>query len=81
MTLSPNAAASLLGKAYFGGLAESNNDVPNLELLARALAADPDLLEAAWSIWGLEMGRWSEAAILEARYWLDVVLIGGLANP
>lgn len=81
MTLSPRVAAFLLGKAYFGGLAEETDDVPNLERLARALAADPDLLEAAWSIWTLEMDRWSEAAILEARYWLDVVLIGGLANP
>ncbi len=80
MTLSPSQAASLLRTAYFGVLDERASDPLNLELLVQALRADPALLEAAWSIWASEMGRWSEPAILEARYWVDVVLIGGPAH-
>lgn len=76
-------AAYLLGEAY----ANACEACPwlfspqRLTQLAQALDADPDLLEEAWTFWTWEMSTWSEAAIMEARSWVDAVLIGGLPIP
>ena len=76
-------AAYLLGEAY----ADACDERPwpysqgHLTWLAQELDADPDLLEDSWAIWSWEMDGWSEAAIMEARYWVDAVLIGGLPVP
>ena len=81
--LTPSLAAYMLGEAYehdialYSGMPESQR----LEALARALDADPDLLEAAWTLWTWEMHNWSEVAVMEARYWIDAVLIGDLPIP
>lgn len=58
-------------------------DPTTLEAIARAMDADPEYLEATWSAWKEEMegDKVPEEEIDAARYWLDVTLIGGLANP
>ena len=45
--------------------------------------ADLEYLDEAWNAWQekLLLAAHTERALEAARYWLDVVLIGGLANP
>lgn len=76
-------AAYLLGEASADACDERSWPYSQRRLtrLAQALDANPDLLEDAWNIWTWEMDGWSEAAIMEARYWVDAVLIGGLPVP
>lgn len=77
-------AAYHLGEAY---AAEQGIDADyspyEVELIARAMDADPDYLEDVWDAWQEELllAAYTDKQVDEARYWLDVVLIGGLANP
>ena len=74
-----------LGEAYAASQGEDdrNTDPVTFEEVARELDADPELLEAAWEAWHEEMDveGWTEKQVNEARYWLDVVVIGDLTNP
>jgi len=78
-------AVSLLSEAYLvdlGGKGLLNPDPITLEALARALDARPDVLEQVWQAWKAQLvqASWSEAQRKRARYWLDSVVIGGIAN-
>lgn len=77
-------AAYHLGEAYAAEQGEDADYSPyEVELIARAMDADPDYLDAVWDAWQEELllAPHTEETVNEARYWLDVVLIGGLANP
>jgi len=78
-------AADLVAEAYLvdlGGRRFMAPDPITLEALARALDARPEVLEQVWQAWEAQLARagWSEAHRDQARYWLDVVLIGGIAT-
>ena len=78
-------AAYHLGEAYAAEQGEEDADYSpyEVELIARAMDADPEFLEEVWDAWEEELllSAYSEDVLETARYWLDVVLIGGLANP
>ncbi|MGY2892458.1 hypothetical protein [Deinococcus sp. UYEF24] len=77
-------AAYHLGEAY---AAEQGIDADyspyEVELIARAMDADPEYLDEVWSAWVEEMegDGLTGKQIDEVRYWLDTSLIGGLINP
>ena len=82
----PVEAAYHLGEAFAAQHGEDDRDTDpvTLEDLARALDADPEYLEASWEAWHEGMSdntSWTEGEIDDARYWLDTVVVGGLANP
>ena len=80
----PIEAAYHLGEAYAAEQGENADYSPyEVELIARAMDADPEYLEEVWEAWQEELllAAYTEKAVDAARYWLDVVLIGGLANP
>ncbi len=54
-----------------------------MEEIARELDSDPELLEAAREAWHekVEVDGETEKQVNEARYWLDVVVIGDLVIP
>jgi hypothetical protein len=79
-------AACHLGEAYTAEQGQDADDRPyETEPIAQAMDADPENLEAVWAAWQekLLLAGQSDKQVNEneARYWLDVVLIGGLANP
>ena len=79
-------AVDLLTRAYLvdlGGRASMGPDPITFEALARALDARPEVLEQVWQTWDEQMGRagWTETHRDQARYWLDAVVIGGIAVP
>ncbi|MGY2897125.1 hypothetical protein [Deinococcus sp. UYEF24] len=80
----PIEASYHLGEAY---AAEQGIDVDyspyEVKLIARAMDADPEYLEEVWAAWLEEMegDGLTGKQIDEVRYWLDMTLIGGLANP
>lgn len=80
MNLTSSLAAYLLGEAYAAATGERPTPfIPkHLRWLAKPLDENPELLEAAWTIWNWEMDSWSEAKIMDARRWVDKVLISGL---
>ncbi len=83
MFLTPSLAAYMLGEAYANGTVQGSGmpEAVRLEALARALDANPALLEATWALWTWEMAGWRQAEIMEARYWLNALLIGVPSNP
>lgn len=77
-------AVELLTDAYWvdaGGQGLSPDPV-TLEALARALNARPEMLGHVWAAWEDELllAEWSQERRDTARYWLDAVIIGGIAN-
>ena len=77
-------AAYYLGEAWGADRGEIvNYDEIETEAIARAMNADPEYLEAVWATWKelLRLAAYTDKQVGEARYWLDVVLIGGLTNP
>jgi len=79
-------AVDLLAEAYLVDLSGGGFMAPDpitLEALARALDARPEVLEQVWQAWEAQLVRagWSEAHRDEASCWLNVVVIGGIANP
>ena len=77
---SPEEAAQLLEEVYAGSLGTvSDVGLVTQEELARALDADPDVLEETWEVWVLMgMPGWTEKQMDDARTWLDVEFLGGL---
>jgi len=76
-------AADLLAEAYLVDLGRRPSTHPDpitLEALARALDARPEVLEQVWQAWEAQLvtAGWSERHRNQARYWLDVVVIGGI---
>ncbi|WP_407569891.1 hypothetical protein [Deinococcus altitudinis] len=80
----PIKAAYHLGEAY---AAEQGIDADyslfEVELIARAMDADPEYLKGVWAGWveELEGNGLTGKQIDEVWYWLDTSVIGGLANP
>lgn len=79
-------AVDLLSRAYLvdlGGRAFMVPDPITLKALARALDARPEVLEQVWQAWEAQLVKagWPEAHRDEASYWLDAVVIGGIAHP
>jgi len=79
-------AVYLLSRAYvvdLGGPAFLGPDPITLDALARALNAQPKVLEQVWHAWEQELIRtgWSKVYQDQAHYWLDAVVIGGIATP
>jgi len=77
-------AVALLMQAYLvdlGGRQSLDPDPITLEALARALDARPEVLEQVWTVWEdcLIQASWSRTHRDQARYWLDTVVIGGIA--
>lgn len=73
-------AAYHLGEAYAAEQGKDADYSPYaVELIPRAMDADPDCLETVWDAWQEEwlLAGLSEKAADKVRYWLDVVLIGG----
>ena len=66
------------------GQGDEARDTRHVQLkdVARKLELDPEVLEAAWEAWREEMDEsgWTEKQMDEARYWLDVMVIGDLAQ-
>jgi len=78
-------AVELLAEALWvdlGGIG-TDPDPVTLEALARALDLSPEMLELVWNTWESEMvlADWTQGRRDEAQYWLDAVLIGGIAEP
>jgi len=78
-------AVELLSQAYLVDLGGRGLMVPDpitLEALARALDARPEVLEQVWQAWEDELCRvgWTRTHRDEAHYWLDTVVIGGIAT-
>jgi len=76
-------AVELLAEALWadlGGIGVDPDPV-TLEALARALELAPEILGLVWETWESEMifAEWPQARRDEAQYWLDAVLIGGIA--
>ena len=74
-----------LDEAYAVVLGEfdSDTDPVTFEQVARELDSDPELLEAAWEVWSEQLveRRYTQVQVDQAQYWLDVTVLGGLANP
>jgi len=78
-------AADLLAEVYLvdlGNWASTAPDPITLEALARALDARPEVLEEVWNAWEEQLNRagWTQKHRDEAHYWLDAVVIGGIAT-
>lgn len=65
------------------GEVDSDTDPVTLHEVARGLASDPKLLEAAWEAWRVQLveRRYTQVQFDQARSWLDVAVIGRRANP
>lgn len=74
-----------LDEAYFvvQGEVDSDTDPITIQAVARELASDSKLLEAAWEVWSgqLRERRYTQAQVDQARSWLERYVIGELANP
>jgi len=80
---SPVEAAGLLADAWAADRGEEGwVDPVTLEALAWSLDADPEYLEETWQAWAdeLEAQGYTPTELDEARYWLDVVVIGGIGE-
>jgi len=76
-------AVELLAEALrvdLGGVG-ADPDPVTLEALARALELEPEMLELVRETWESEMilAEWTQVRRDEAQYWLDAVMIGGIA--
>lgn len=78
-------AAYHLGEAYAESQGKAGRDINMviLEGVARELGAAPHLFEMAWTAWHEEMidEDWTNQQMEHARYWLKVVVVGGLTSP
>jgi len=78
-------AVELLAEAHWVDLGGQGRDPDPvaLEALAWALDGHPKYLEQVWEVWEDELilAEWSEARRNQAHYWLDAVVIGGIAAP
>ena len=57
-------------------------DPVTLEALAWALDTHPEYLKQVWEAWEDELilSKWSQERRDQARYWLDAVVISGIAT-
>jgi len=78
-------AVELLADAYWFdlGLRGLDPDPITLEALAWALNGHPEYREQVWDAWEDEMilAEWSPERRDQAQYWLDTVVIRGIAVP
>jgi len=78
-------AADVLAEVYLvdlGGHSFTAPDPVTFEALARALDAQPEMLEQVWQAWDAQLVKagWSQGHRDQARYWLDAVVIGGITT-
>lgn len=76
-------AANVLAEVYLVDLGRRSFTAPDpvtFEALARALDAQPEILEQVWQAWDAQLIKagWSQQHRYQARYWLDAVVIGGI---
>jgi len=79
-------AADVLAEVYLvdlGGHSFTAPDPVTFEALARALDAQPEMLEQVWQAWNAQLmnAGWAQRHRDQARYWLDTVVIGGITLP
>jgi len=82
-------AADVLAEVYLVDLGGHSFTAPDpvdpvtFEALARALDAQPEMLEQVWQAWDAQLvnAGWAQTHRDQARYWLDAVVIGGLTFP
>jgi len=74
-------AVELLAEAYWVDLGGQGLNPDPIAL--EALDGHPEYLGQVWSAWEDELilAEWSEARRNQAHYWLDAVVIGGIAAP
>jgi len=78
-------AVDLLAEAHWVDLGGQglDPDPVTLEALIRALAFRPEVLEEVRQAWEEELllSEWSQERRDQARYWLDAVMVGRMADP